>query len=85
MQDLLPMLDKPSVIVMDNASFHKKKDIIELIQYSDHTLEFLPVYSPDLNPIEHTWAYLKHIRKKTSCSIDHLFSDSHICTQYFLV
>ena len=85
MQDLLPTLDKPSVIVMDNASFHKKKDIIELIQHSVHTLEFLPVYSPDLNPIEHTWAYFKHIRKKTSCSIDHLFSDSHICAQPFLV
>ena len=40
--------------------------------------EFLPPYSPDFNPIEHTWAQLKSIRNKMKCSIDELFSCSII-------
>ncbi|MGL4668632.1 MAG: transposase [Saezia sp.] len=37
-----------------------------------HILEFMPAYSPDLNPIEHKWAQVKAIRKATKCSIQEL-------------
>ena len=47
-----------SVIVMDNARFHKPKDILENILSAGCIPEFLPTYSPDLNPIEQTWAQL---------------------------
>jgi len=49
---LLPNLSQSSVIVMDNASFHKCKDMKAMIEESGHTLMYLPSYSPDLNPIE---------------------------------
>ncbi|MSP27173.1 MAG: IS630 family transposase, partial [Methylococcales bacterium] len=39
-----------------------------------HSLEFLPPYSPDLNPIEHKWAQAKALRRKKNCSTDTLFS-----------
>ncbi|MSP28501.1 MAG: IS630 family transposase, partial [Methylococcales bacterium] len=45
-----------------------------LIQQAGHSLEFLPPYSPDLNPIEHTWAQAKALRRKKNCSTDTLFS-----------
>jgi len=54
-QDLLPKVTEKSVIVMDNATFHKRSDSIEAINQSGCLLEFLPPYSPDLNPIEHKW------------------------------
>ena len=39
-------------------------------------LEFLPPYSPDLNPIEKKWAQIKSIRKNLRCDdIDKLFSE----------
>ncbi|WP_407636431.1 transposase [Holospora undulata] len=38
-----------------------------------HSLLYLPFYSPDLNPIEKKWAQAKHIRRTSTCSIDHLF------------
>jgi transposase len=38
-----------------------------------HILEFLPVYSPDLNPIENKWAHLKALRRKLLCPIVDLF------------
>jgi transposase len=72
-QDLLPKLPATSVIVMDNATFHKRQDIQNLIRKSGHILEFLPPYSPDLNPIEHKWAQAKTRRKKEGCSIEQLF------------
>lgn len=60
-EDLLPKLPERSIVVMDNASFHKRADILEAITNKGHTLEFLPPYSPDLNPIEHKWAQIKSI------------------------
>ena len=61
---LLPNLQAGSVIVMDNASFHKRTDMIKAINDYNCILELLPPYSPDLNPIEHKWAQAKAIRKK---------------------
>ena len=73
-QDLLPKLPPASVIVMDNAPFHKRADILPAILKAGHTIDFLPSYSPDLNPIEKKWAQLKSFRKKILCSVSHLFN-----------
>ncbi|MCW5607732.1 MAG: IS630 family transposase [Nitrosomonas sp.] len=72
-QDLLPKLPSHSVVVMDNATFHKRQDIRNAIQNAGHTLEYLPVYSPDLNPIEHKWAQAKALRKRQNQTVDKLF------------
>lgn len=72
-QDLLPKLPKNSVIIMDNASFHKGSAMQEKIKEAGHILEYLPPYSPDLNPIAQKWAQAKSIRRKERCSINDLF------------
>jgi transposase len=45
------------LIILDNASFHKRKDIAESIkkELPNLRLEFLPPYSPDYNLIELVW------------------------------
>ncbi|WP_256874557.1 IS630 family transposase [Nostoc sp. C057] len=45
------------VIILDNASFHKRKDILVRIkaEMPNIILEFLPPYSPDYNLIELVW------------------------------
>ncbi|MEH1779660.1 MAG: IS630 family transposase [Nostoc sp.] len=45
------------VIILDNASFHKRKDILNKIESEmpNIILEFLPPYSPDYNLIELVW------------------------------
>jgi hypothetical protein len=73
MQDLLPKLPLHSVVVMDNATFHKRQDTRDAIQNAGHTLEYLPAYSPDLNPIEHKWAQAKALRKQQNQTVDMLF------------
>jgi transposase len=57
---LLPTLDKGSVIVLDNASFHRKSTLFDIVERMECTLIYLPPYSPDLNPIEHVWANMKN-------------------------
>jgi len=72
-QDLMPKLPPESVIVLDNATFHKGSTMHEDVAKAGHTILYLPPYSPDLNPIEKKWAQLKSIKHTTQCSIDDLF------------
>ena len=72
-QLLLPNLPENSVVVMDNATFHKGK-AVEMLKQHGHSVLWLPPYSPDLNPIEQTWAWVKRIRQKNRMDeIDLLF------------
>ena len=74
-EDLIPKLPTNSVIVMDNASFHKGVAMKKAIEDAGHTLLYLPPYSPDFNPIEKKWAQAKAIRRRIGCSIDGLFEE----------
>jgi transposase len=56
---LLPCLIPGSVIVMDNARFHCKSKLLTAAHAAECRIIFLPAYSPDLNRIEHFWAWLK--------------------------
>ena len=77
-QDLLPKLPQGSVIVMDNATFHKSPALLDIIKKAGHILEYLPPYSPDLNPIEHKWAQAKALTRKHSGTIEELFTLQHL-------
>lgn len=72
-QDLIPKLPAHSLIVMDNATFHKRANTKHMIKNPGNTLAYLPPYSPDLNPIEQKWAQAKAIRRKTGKSTDQIF------------
>ena len=52
-------LGKRVLIVMDNARFHRKNILEKIIKETGHYLLFLPLYSPDLNPIEKLWVNMK--------------------------
>lgn len=56
---LIPDLRPGQVVVLDNASFHKSKRTVELIQAAHCRVLFQPPYSPDLNKIEPMWANIK--------------------------
>jgi transposase len=59
-----------SVIVMDNAAFHRKKRLISLTESSKNKIAFLPPYSQEYNPIENFLAWLKHKLKKELFDFD---------------
>ena len=75
---LLPELDRPSVIVMDNARFHNKEHIAALLENTPHALLPLPRYSPDFNPIEQSFAIIKKRRQFTSQSLDEIIRNSYL-------
>ena len=77
LQELLPKLPAQSIVILDNATFHKGEQMKQALKTAGHTLLYLPPYSPDLNPIERKWAQAKAIRRKYLCSIPQLFL-SHI-------
>jgi len=56
---LLPDLTPGQVVILDNASFHKSRRTIELIESVGCRVLFQPPYSPDLNKIEPMWANIK--------------------------
>ena len=74
-QDLIPKLPEKSVVVMDNASFHKGENMQKALENRGHTLLYLPPYSPDLNPIEKKWAQAKAIRRNLQCDTKSLFTN----------
>ena len=76
---LLKNIPKNSIIVMDNASFHKRQDIQNIIQEHNHQLIYLPPYSPHLNPIEKKWAHLKALRRKYNLSIENVLTQITQC------
>lgn len=76
-RQLLPAIGKGMTIIMDNAVFHKSDKTKQLIQQAGCSLLFLPPYSPELNPIEQTWANLKRQRKyQPNLSLDQLIQMS---------
>ena len=61
---LLKTLNTGDVVVMDNLSSHKNKEVIEMIESVGASVEFLPAYSPDYNPIELMWSKVKSYLRK---------------------
>ena len=59
-QLLLPTLKPGDIVIMDNLGNHKSKLVRDAIKSAGARLWFLPPYSPDLNPIEQTFAKVKH-------------------------
>jgi transposase len=63
------------VIILENASFHKRKDVLAKIEAEmpNIRLEFLPLYSPDFNFIELVWHSAKeYIAHKLFESVNQL-------------
>jgi len=61
---LLREANEGSTIILDNATFHKKSVLPDLAKKHKCEVLFLPPYSPDLNPIEKKWAWLKKKLRK---------------------
>lgn len=58
---LIPHLWQGAVVVWDNYSIHKGKEIEQAIVAAGARLIYLPPYSPDFNPIENCWSKIKNI------------------------
>ena len=52
-------LKEGDVLIMDNVSMHKIAPVRELLTQNGVTVKFLPPYSPQFNPNENVFGYIK--------------------------
>lgn len=58
-QVLAPSLRPGQVVILDNLSIHLGSRVKQAIEAKGCQLIFLPAYSPDFSPIEHSFSKLK--------------------------
>jgi transposase len=63
---LLSNVQADSVIIMDRASFHRKKKLEEICARANINVLLLPPYAPDFNPIEKDRANMKRALRDTA-------------------
>ena len=50
---------RKSIVILDNCSVHHTADVKQAFNDAGILVIYLPPYSPDLNPIEETFSYVK--------------------------
>ncbi|KIJ40118.1 hypothetical protein M422DRAFT_112421, partial [Sphaerobolus stellatus SS14] len=64
LEHMSPWPAPKSVLVMDNCSIHHLDEVEVLCTQRGVPLYYLPAYSPDLNPIEESFSFVKaHLRR----------------------
>ena len=61
---LCPRLNEGDIVVMDNLRAHRSKEAMDILAKVGATARFLPAYSPEFNPIEFCWGFLKNAFRK---------------------
>ena len=96
LQTFIKTLDrkKKYVFILDNVGYHKTSPVKNLLDKNSHfiSVEFLPPYSPELNPIETCWKVTKNAVTKSQYfpTIDtmqnslEIFWEEHIFMQNFI-
>ena len=77
-EHLLPRIPKGSTVILDNARYHRKKELHKLARGKVRLL-WLPPYSPDYNPIEQSWSNMKRFL----CNHIHNFESVTSAIQYY--
>lgn len=63
-EKLAPRLYPGDILVLDNLQVHKDPEALAMLEEQGVVVLFQPPYSPDLNPIELCWAFIKRLLRK---------------------
>lgn len=66
---LAPKLRRGDIVVLDNLGIHDDPEVLEAITRRGARIEFLPPYSPDLNPIEPAWGKMKSMLRAAKARV----------------
>lgn len=65
---LLRHIEGKITVVVDNAKIHRAKMVTDFVAKQERlSITYLPPYSPELNPIELVWAYVKQHHLANFC------------------
>jgi transposase len=59
-----PELQRGDIVFLDNVKFHYSERAVNLTEAAGASVEYLPAYSPDLDPIEECISKIKAILRK---------------------
>lgn len=65
-EDLGPTLNPGDIVVMDGPRIHRVAGVAEALAEFDATPMYLPAYTPELNPIEEVWSWVKTALRKAA-------------------
>lgn len=66
-----------AVFMQDNAPIHRANIVEHFFRHHRVTVLDWPAQSPDLNPIENVWAYVKrHLRQRTVNNLEHIWQST---------
>ena len=74
---------KTLILILDNCSIHYIEETLTLLRPSGIFVIYLPPYSPDLNPIELTFSYIKRYLQEHKEIIQAANNMSDIITSAF--
>jgi len=77
--ELLGSIPENTIIILDNASFHRKDRLYEIAGKYGMIVLFLPPYSPEFNAIEKSWANFKQWLKSNLSR----FPSIHFAIDYY--
>ena len=68
---------KNSVLVLDNAKIHHDQELLDYLDAFGVKVEFLPPYSPGLNPIESAFSTIKQFLKRYQYFVDISYNSTY--------
>jgi transposase len=73
---LVPVLKPGDIVIWDNLKAHFSAAVVQAIEATGARVEYLPPYSPDLNPIELLWSKAKDFLKGAAASTQEALLDA---------
>lgn len=72
LKHLLRHVPGPMLVIWDGLATHRSRPVKEFVQQHAErlTLERLPAYAPELNPVEYLWGHWKHHELPNFCPKD---------------
>ena len=71
------------VLILDNCSIHHVDEILEVFRSTGIVVMFLPPYSPDYNPVEEAFSYVKYYLKRHDDLLQTLHDKSPVIKSAF--
>ena len=65
-----PFPSTNSVLVLNNVKIHHDQELFDYLNAFEVKVEFLPPYSPDLNPIETAFSTIKQFLRRNRYFVD---------------
>ena len=81
--NMMPFPYQRSVLILDNCSVHHIAEVKDLLRQSGIVFLPLPPYSPDFNPLEEVFSYIKAYLRKHEELLDIISDPSDVIKAAF--